>query len=245
MSDATASDEVDVPDRPGVPGLVFRRFRGLADYPGMVEANMAARDAYGVMGTVSVEGLTAQYAPPDEQRRRTRPRDHRARRADRRLLPGRVDRPAGRQPRLPAHRAAPRRSSGAGASGPRCSPGWSGGCVRSPRSTRTMAGHAGCRPAAGMATPSGTRLLARHGYRPMRKSYEMVRPTMDEIPEASLPTGLEVRPVTRADFRRLFQADVEAFRDHWGEIDESEEAFLSFRGRPGLRPVALPGGVRR
>jgi ribosomal protein S18 acetylase RimI-like enzyme len=80
------------------------------------------------------------------------------------------------------------------------------------------------------------RLLRRDGYRPARKGYEMVRPTMDDIADAPLPPGLEIRPVTRADFRRIFEADVEAFRDHWGGNDESEAAFLRFADDPVYDP---------
>jgi ribosomal protein S18 acetylase RimI-like enzyme len=80
------------------------------------------------------------------------------------------------------------------------------------------------------------RLFRRHGYVPARRSYEMVRPDMGAIPDAPLPEGLEVRPVTRDDFRALWEADTEAFRDHWGEIDGSEEAWLRFRDEPTYDP---------
>jgi ribosomal protein S18 acetylase RimI-like enzyme len=59
---------------------------------------------------------------------------------------------------------------------------------------------------------------------------------MDDLPEVRLPPGLEVRPVTRDDYRAIWEADAEAFRDHWGEIDESEEAFLRFVDDPVYDP---------
>ena len=45
---ATLVDEVEVPERPSVEGLVFRGFRGPADYPSMAAANQAARDDAGL-----------------------------------------------------------------------------------------------------------------------------------------------------------------------------------------------------
>jgi hypothetical protein len=38
-------------------------------------------------------------------------------------------------------------------------------------------------------------MLQRAGYQPIRYFYEMVRPTLDDIVEFSLPDGLEIRPV--------------------------------------------------
>ena len=40
-----------------------------------------------------------------------------------------------------------------------------------------------------------------------------------------LPDGLEVRPVTQADLPRIWDAMLEAFRDHHGGHDDSEAAF--------------------
>ena len=51
--------------------------------------------------------------------------------------------------------------------------------------------------------------------------YEMVRPTLDDIPELPMPTGLEVRPIMldRPARRQVWDAATDAFRD---ERDESE-----------------------
>lgn len=59
------------------------------------------------------------------------------------------------------------------------------------------------------------RLAASHGYRVVRYFYDMRRPVADPIPEAPLPAGLEVRPVRPEDHRRIWDADIEAFADHW------------------------------
>ncbi len=57
----------------------------------------------------------------------------------------------------------------------------------------------------------------------------MVRPDMEDIPDAPLPDGLEMRPVTPDQYRTLWEADREAFRDHWG-FNEDEYADERFEG---------------
>jgi ribosomal protein S18 acetylase RimI-like enzyme len=58
----------------------------------------------------------------------------------------------------------------------------------------------------------------------VRHFYAMVRPTLDDLPDAPLPAGLEIRDVQPEDMQAIFEAEVEAFRDHWGfaEPDATE-----------------------
>ncbi len=79
------------------------------------------------------------------------------------------------------------------------------------------------------------------GYRPVRRSFELVRRGFDGIPELPLPDGLEIRPVDPADaatIRRVFEFGAEVFRDHWGEGAElgSEASFRAFIGDPSFDP---------
>lgn len=80
--------------------------------------------------------------------------------------------------------------------------------------------------------------LERRGYRIVRWAFEMVRPTLDEIVPTALPDGVELRPVSRlrADLRRVWDADHEAFADHWGGFDNSNEAFEEWLDEPTLDP---------
>lgn len=85
----------------------------------------------------------------------------------------------------------------------------------------------------------GARLLARHGFGIARRHAEMRRPDLDAIPELPLPPGLLIRPidpVDRAIQRRVFDADVEVFRDHWGDVDGSESAWQAFVESPDIQP---------
>ncbi|MGI8703243.1 MAG: GNAT family N-acetyltransferase [Candidatus Limnocylindrales bacterium] len=88
-------------------------------------------------------------------------------------------------------------------------------------------------------------VYAAEGYRPVRHFYDMLRPTLDDIPEAPLPAGLEIRPVRPQHVRAVWDADVEAFRDHWGGFEDSPEAYRQFtEGRtfdPSIWKVAWDG----
>jgi mycothiol synthase len=84
----------------------------------------------------------------------------------------------------------------------------------------------------------GATALARaFGYEPITYAAEMVRPTADDLPEHPLPDGLEIRPVREEDIRTIWEADVEAFRDHWGFIEQTETDYQRFRAYPYLDPT--------
>ena len=81
-----------------------------------------------------------------------------------------------------------------------------------------------------------TALLGRFGFTPARYFFDMVRPSLDDIQEPVLPDGLELRPVAADQFRQLWDADVEAFLDHWGGFDSSEENFRKWLSDPKFDP---------
>jgi mycothiol synthase len=84
----------------------------------------------------------------------------------------------------------------------------------------------------------GAVLLDRHGFVPSRRFASMERPDLDDLPDVPLPSGLEIRRIgsDRAALRRVFDADVEAFRDHFGWSEGSDERFAEFVEDPDLRP---------
>ena len=81
-----------------------------------------------------------------------------------------------------------------------------------------------------------TRLLESEGFAVVRWFFEMLRPNLDDIADMPMPEGLEVRPVVPADHRAIWAADTEAFSDHWGAMENTEEAFARFFGGPDFRP---------
>ncbi len=90
-----------------------------------------------------------------------------------------------------------------------------------------------------------TTLYASEGYRIVRYGFLMVRDLGDPIPDVPMPVGLEIRPVEPADHRRIWDADEEAFRDHWNRVERTEADFASWFATPeldtGLWRVAWDG----
>jgi mycothiol synthase len=75
-------------------------------------------------------------------------------------------------------------------------------------------------------TETGHRaLLDSHGFEAVRWFFLMSRSTGGEIPNAPLPDGLELRPVTPDQHRAIFDAEAEAFRDHWASREWTDEDF--------------------
>ncbi len=85
-----------------------------------------------------------------------------------------------------------------------------------------------------LAVPGHAQLAASHGYRVHHYGYEMLRPVADHIGEHPLPAGLEVRPVEPSQYRAIWDADVEAFRDHPEPAQRTEEDFLQWFSSPNL-----------
>jgi len=87
-------------------------------------------------------------------------------------------------------------------------------------------------------------ILETLGYVPERYFIEMSR-TLEEIPTAELPQGIDVRPVQTGDERKIWDASNEAFRDHWGYSQPTDEHFKNFAGskyfQPDLWQVAWDG----
>jgi len=67
-------------------------------------------------------------------------------------------------------------------------------------------------------------LLTRAGFEPVRRFFLMRRASLDDVPEAPLPAGLELRPVETDQRRAIIAAEFEAFRDHWGSREMTEDA---------------------
>ncbi|MDQ3937367.1 MAG: GNAT family N-acetyltransferase, partial [Chloroflexota bacterium] len=76
-------------------------------------------------------------------------------------------------------------------------------------------------------------LLEANGYRQVRCFFEMVRPHLEGILDIPLPDGLEIRPIDTDELvRKVWLADVEAFQDHWGGFDDSDEALARYLESP-------------
>jgi GNAT superfamily N-acetyltransferase len=87
------------------------------------------------------------------------------------------------------------------------------------------------------AMPDRTALLQQAGYRAVRYGYQMLRSLSEPIPDLPLPEDVEVRPATREHYRPIWEARNEAFRDHWGHREGTEEDFQAFLNWPLAQPA--------
>jgi ribosomal protein S18 acetylase RimI-like enzyme len=60
----------------------------------------------------------------------------------------------------------------------------------------------------------------------------MSRTLEGDLPTHRLPDGLEMRPVTEEQLRQIWEADTEAFRDHWGWAEPTENDYQWFVDNP-------------
>lgn len=79
-------------------------------------------------------------------------------------------------------------------------------------------------------------LLEQQGYTAARYFFEMTRDINEPLPEAPMPPGLQMRPVMEADYRSVYEAHTEAFRDHWGFNESSFEQFMEWKEDPDFNP---------
>lgn len=82
--------------------------------------------------------------------------------------------------------------------------------------------------------PGHAQLAASRGYRVNRYGFEMRRRIDDPIPAAELPDGLEVRLVRAEQHRTIWDADVEAFRDHFEASVRTEADYEQWITSPTL-----------
>ncbi|HJP89096.1 MAG TPA: GNAT family N-acetyltransferase [Candidatus Limnocylindrales bacterium] len=75
-----------------------------------------------------------------------------------------------------------------------------------------------------------------HGFAPYRFHFEMRRSLTDPIPDVPLPDGLAIRPAAPEHLRAVYDADEEAFQDHWDHAEPVEGDYERFVGDPDLDP---------
>jgi ribosomal protein S18 acetylase RimI-like enzyme len=69
------------------------------------------------------------------------------------------------------------------------------------------------------------KLLTRAGYTADRFFFSMVRSLDEPVRITPMPEGLEIRTVAPEQFRQVWEADQEAFKDHWGYVPGTEEDY--------------------
>ena len=82
--------------------------------------------------------------------------------------------------------------------------------------------------------PEQIRFAEKAGYQPVRYGFVMRRRLDEPIPELRLPAGLEVRPVMPEQHRAIWEADSEAFEDHFEAAVRDEADFSQFYDHPDV-----------
>ncbi len=80
-------------------------------------------------------------------------------------------------------------------------------------------------------------VLERFGLREVRQSWQMLRSTLDELPEPRLPGNMNLRAYCmKEDDVEMHRADTEVFRDHWGHVDNPLEMWQHYVSQPMFKP---------
>jgi GNAT superfamily N-acetyltransferase len=221
------TDQITLPEAPGLPGLSFRHFRGASDYPLMVAAIQASAQADRNERATTVEDVANAYAhltncDPYQ--------DMIFADADGTVIGysrGWWQEEVNGGPFLYAFVGflVPEwRRRGIG----RAMLHWMEDRLR-----ETAASHSAERDKFFQGFVSETEeglaiLLEQESYRPIRYMYDMVRSSLEDLPDFPVPEGLEVRPALPEHYRAIWDADMEAFRDHWGDVARTEGDFQAW-----------------
>ena len=91
----------------------------------------------------------------------------------------------------------------------------------------------------GDLAPERDTLLRERGYEAVRFFYAMIRPTVDDLPDAALPPDLEIRAVLPEHLPLIWAADQEAFRDDWGYAPATDVDYQLFLTDPVMSDTSL------
>lgn len=229
------ADRVDLSDAPAIPGLTFRHFQGEADYPAMLEVNNSSKIADGMETDLhTLETLRGLY---NNSSNHDLYQDQLLAEVDGQLV-------AYNRIFWDTELDGTRVAFHAGF----VLPEWRGlGIGRSlihwveARARQVYAETGGETPAFACAEALTsavglTRLIQDEGYTPVRYGFYMETPDLDYIPDVPLPAGLEIRPVQPEHYHAIWEAHVEAFRDHWGATETIEADFDNWLNHPMNQP---------
>jgi len=82
--------------------------------------------------------------------------------------------------------------------------------------------------------PGARALFEAEGFRVSRYAFTMIHRHVADADAVPMPDGLEIRPVTPDQHRAIFDADDEAFRDHFEHRVATEEDFVATFALPDI-----------
>ena len=224
------SDRIDIPAAPALPGLIFRHYRGEDDLPGILAALNASERADGDERLITLEEITDEFRHPNNCNLLTD------------LVIAEVDGEIAGYSRVEWWQNEAReriyshfgylkpvwRRQGIGSA----LLGWAQSRLRDIAGGQPDDGPKLFETFSTESNAANRHLLEGDGYLAVRYGFFMIRPDLDNIPSYDLPAGIEVRPVLPEHYRAIWEADVEAFRDHWGfaqPTDTHYQAWLDNR----------------
>jgi mycothiol synthase len=86
------------------------------------------------------------------------------------------------------------------------------------------------------AQPWQTQLILDEGFEPVRYGILMTRPCSLPIETTELPPDLDMRPVKTGELRKIWESANEAFRDHFGAVEPTEEEYQTWVMGPDFHP---------
>ena len=228
------NNEIEVAEMPAVPGLRFRGFQGESDYPHIVDIFNGSREADQSDYVTNLEDITADYSYLSNCDPATD------------MIFVEVDEAVVGYGRCWWHDLKDEGYSYYFFA--RLLPQWRGHGIR-----RAMIHHLQERlrqistehPAAinqfftswaGQGEVSWHQLLQDEGFKIVRYGFDMVRPSLDDIPHCPVPDGIEVRRGSLAEWRQIWEGAREAFRDHWASPEWPEESFDVWEKYPTFNP---------
>lgn len=231
---ALSGDTIAIADAPAVAGLRFRRFRGANDYPAMVAVLQASSAADGIERAATVEHLAESYG-------RLSNCD-----VDRDMILAEVagelvgyargwwwDEPqTGRLYGSIGYLAPEWRRRGIGSA----LLAWLERRQREQAESLPAETPRTFQVGVAEGATSTARLLEAAHYQPARYFYELVRPSLEAIPDVPLPAGFEVRPARPEHYRAIWRSIDQASRDEWGYIAPTEEAYQAWLSDPHFQP---------
>jgi mycothiol synthase len=234
-----AGESITVPGAPSIPGLTFRHFRGPSDFPAISAVMGAANAADGIERVTTPEDIARYYS---HMTHCDPYRDMVFVEVDGEVV------------------GYDRRWSAQEENGPwiygllegALKPEWRGrglgqaildymeGRLREAAAGRAAEGERFFQAEAGDSEKAREALLLGAGYEAVRHGILMVRPLSgpgaEPITVSPMPDGLDVRPVEPERYRDVWEADVEAFRDHWGYVPPTEANYQGFLVSPLFNP---------
>ena len=231
--------ELSIGGAPDIPGLTFRHFRGDEDYPAILDVNTRSKIADGLDHDLhTLETITYTYASTPNH---DPTRDMLITEVDGKMIGlsrvfwERLQEDGSRNYWHVGFVVPEWRGRGLG----RAQIHWAEGRAREIEAAHeVLPGEGPAWVGAGVerGMEDAHRLLLAEGYAPIRYSFHIETDDLDRIPDAPMPDGLEIRPALPEHYRAIWEAEVEAFRDHWGASEVEEHDYERFLADPMSEP---------